>query len=250
MSFLFGLLGGFVAWIATTFFAHPLTNFYNLRGRAAEALARYEDRFNLEFDDSLQSDGNWIVDRRAAYETCGSSLLAFATSNRFVTKCLYRMAPRNCRYYVQSAGSNLMTLARVNPGTQAAKQLHEKIVSALKLNYGPSAKRRPGKNLLIAGVIVYLAVFLFLFGFMSPYSRLRKDGIEVLIAAPFAIAGISLLLGWISFWIGTITGTPLVSFIYGFSEIKRVWRGVIGYSLLMAAALALAVVIWPYLPRI
>lgn len=250
MSFLFGLLGGFIAWIATTFFAHPLTNFYNLRSRVAEAFARYEDRFDPEFDDSLQSDKNWIVDRRAAYETCGSGLIAFATSNRFVTKFLYRILPKNSRYYVQSAGSNLMILARINPGTQTAKQLHGQIASALKLDYGLSAKRRPGKSLLVAGVVAYLIILIFLSSFMKPYSQLRKDAIEVLIAAPFAIAGILLLLGWVSFWIGTITGTPLVSFMYGFSEIKRVWRGVIGCSLLIAATLALTIVVWPYLPRI
>ena len=39
-----GLLGGFTAWVAIEYFARPLARFYAMRARAAEALARYENR--------------------------------------------------------------------------------------------------------------------------------------------------------------------------------------------------------------
>jgi hypothetical protein len=138
-SFLFGLLGGFVAWIATAFFVQPLSGFFGLRAEAAEALARYEDRFNPNPDVTPPS-ADWLAERKRAYETCGAKLVAFAISNWLVARLLYRLPLTP--YYARSAGSSLQSLADAGPGTQASHQLRGQVVSALKLNYWPSMRRR------------------------------------------------------------------------------------------------------------
>jgi hypothetical protein len=43
-SFVWGLVGGIVAWVTTTLLGQPLYRFINLRANAAEVLARYERR--------------------------------------------------------------------------------------------------------------------------------------------------------------------------------------------------------------
>ena len=76
-SFILGLLGGFVAWLATEILARPLSKFIALRAGAAEALARYEDRYNSD-QDSLLANPDWLAERKLAYEDCGAELAVFA----------------------------------------------------------------------------------------------------------------------------------------------------------------------------
>ena len=42
-AFLYGLLGGILAWVATTFFGQPLVAFIRLRDECAKALAKFRE---------------------------------------------------------------------------------------------------------------------------------------------------------------------------------------------------------------
>jgi hypothetical protein len=140
-SFFFGILGGFIAWTMTWFFVQPLSVFFNLRGQAAEVLARYEGRSDPNPDAPPLSQ-DWITERKRAYESCGAALEGFSASNSVISALLYRPRPIIPRYYVRSAGSSLLTLSEVKPGTAAASELRDNIRSALKLGDGISRKRR------------------------------------------------------------------------------------------------------------
>ena len=140
-SFLFGLLGGVVAWVTTEIVLRPLTRFFALRAEAAKALALYEDRFNPD-PDAPAPNAEWLVERKLAYEHCGAALVAFATSNSFIARVLRRVPLRHFRYQVRSAGSHLMGLAETDPGTEASYYFRSQTVSALTLWYWPRGHKR------------------------------------------------------------------------------------------------------------
>jgi hypothetical protein len=75
--FFLGLLGGFTAWVATEYFARPLAGFFAMRARAAEVLARYENRQHSG-QHSVAADADWLAERKLAYVDCGAELVAFA----------------------------------------------------------------------------------------------------------------------------------------------------------------------------
>ncbi len=135
-SFFWGLLGGFIAWVATEYFARPLAKFFALRARAADVLARYEDRYNPD-QDPLPPNSDWLVERKLAYEDCGAELAAFAVSNSLVARLLYRFPLKRFRYYVQFAGSNSLRLAETEPGTEMSDYFRVRVVAGLRLLYWP-----------------------------------------------------------------------------------------------------------------
>jgi len=134
-GFLWGLLGGVLAWTFTTFVAQPFTTYRNLRARTIEELSRHEDRFdpNPESDPPSETE---LVARKNAYEDCGVALEAFAVSNRlYVRWLLHRNPIKRLRRYPRSAGSSLRTLGTAELGSQAADQLRKQVNSALKLRF-------------------------------------------------------------------------------------------------------------------
>lgn len=128
-------------WVATEFFARPLTRFFALPIETAEALARYEDRVDPDPDVFSLSE-KWLAERIAAYERCGAGLTGFALSNSFLARCLYRFPPKRFRYYVRSAGSRLLSLAEARPGKEISDQFRRQVEVALKLSYGMAKRRR------------------------------------------------------------------------------------------------------------
>jgi hypothetical protein len=56
--------------------------------------------------------------------------------------------------------------------------------------------------------------------------------ILLLVALPFVLPPLSVMLAWTAFFVGTATGTPLVSFTYAVSAMKRAWRAVVGWILI------------------
>ena len=60
----------------------------------------------------------------------------------------------------------------------------------------------------------------------------------VLLLVPILLCALLLLLSWSAFFVGTITGTPLVSLSYSLSAIKRNWRSVVGGILLSSVLCA------------
>jgi hypothetical protein len=135
-NFLWGLLGGVVAWTFTTFVAQPFTAYRSLRARVIEELARYEDRLDPNPDLDPPTDAR-LAARKKAYEDCGTALVAFAVSNRYVTCVLHRFPIKRLRRYPRSAGLSLQTLGDAKLGSQAADQLRNQVDSALKLRFWP-----------------------------------------------------------------------------------------------------------------
>ncbi len=131
-SFILGFLGGFIAWLATGLLAQPLSRFFALRAAAAEALTRYEDRFNSSRDMSLATP-DWMTERRLAYEDCGADLAAFTVSNAWVARLLGQFPLKRFRYYARFAGSNLQSLAQTDPGTETSEYFRVRVVAALRL---------------------------------------------------------------------------------------------------------------------
>lgn len=116
VSFFWGVIGGMVAWVATTILGQPIYRFVALRAEAAEMLARYE-RDNSEDPGRDARDVNWLAARRHAYHECGSKLVAFAVANVAVAHLLRHRFLRGTRYYPRSAGETLMTLGDLSPGS-------------------------------------------------------------------------------------------------------------------------------------
>jgi hypothetical protein len=127
-SFLLGLLGGVVAWIAGDFVARPLHAFFGLRSEAATALARYE-RAHYQVRALLDPlDDGYSSKRTSAYETCGSGLVAFAVTNATLARLLSRIG-----FSPATAGYEMLALSVVEPATEAAFALQALINGALKL---------------------------------------------------------------------------------------------------------------------
>jgi hypothetical protein len=146
VSFILGLAGGFIAWLATEFFGRPLNTILSLRSQAAAALARYESRYDPN-PEAFEVTPEWLAERKAAYETCGAALVGFARSNSRFARILYKL--RWWRISAESAGSSLLNLAELNPGGWAASQLEDKIEQSLKIGRPmarPFRKKRTAKS--------------------------------------------------------------------------------------------------------
>ena len=98
---------------------------------------------------------------------------------------------------------------------------------------------KPGQLLLVQGAIIYAVAFLGLaMGAVAYNSAAVNNAFAFLLLTPIFLLLLSVLLSWSAFFVGSITGTPLLSFTYGFSSMKRNWRGVIGGILLASAVFA------------
>src|SRR6476620_5164827 len=87
---------------------------------------------------------------------------------------------------------------------------------------------KPGQLLLVQGAIIYAVAFLGLaMGAVAYNSAAVNNAFAFLLLTPIFLLLLSVLLSWSAFFVGSITGTPLLSFTYGFSSMKRNWRGVI-----------------------
>jgi multisubunit Na+/H+ antiporter MnhE subunit len=75
-------------------------------------------------------------------------------------------------------------------------------------------------------------------GAVAYNSAAVNNAFAFLLLTPIFLLLLSVLLSWSAFFVGSITGTPLLSFTYGFSSMKRNWRGVIGGILLASAVFA------------
>jgi hypothetical protein len=98
---------------------------------------------------------------------------------------------------------------------------------------------KPGQLLLVQGAIIYAVAFLGLaMGAVAYNSAAVNNAFAFLLLTPIFLLLLSVLLSGSAFFVGSITGTPLLSFTYGFSSMKRNWRGVIGGILLASAVFA------------
>jgi hypothetical protein len=123
-----GLLGGFIAWVATMLVAHPLYVLVNLRTETARLLHLYEptDR------DDRGMLAAWLAEREAAYRFCATQLQAFATSQTLVTSIVGR-PPLD--WHPKEAGEQLWKLAPLGPGADERASLRRAIGVALGLKF-------------------------------------------------------------------------------------------------------------------
>ena len=134
---MWGLLGGFIAWVLTNLIAHPLHRFISLRSEAARLLALYEDRFDVTNPEAPRPPEDWLAERRRAYDTFGADLTGFAFSNSIFTRMLHRLRPKRFRCYPRNAGSAFVALSQAAPGTSADNETRQSIMRYLKLRYRP-----------------------------------------------------------------------------------------------------------------
>ena len=83
-SLLWGLVGGFVAWLATAILGQPIYTFLSLRSEAARLVSLYERPRELPavFTPTRAiSEEAWQTDRRRAYQNCGSHLMGISAAN-------------------------------------------------------------------------------------------------------------------------------------------------------------------------
>ena len=128
----YGLLGGFIAWIVTTWIAQPFDQFRSLRRQAARMLVEYEKDFECNPERDAPSE-KWATKRKDAYDQVGIELLVFHDSNYKYSRALRSIGG----YYVKNAGWSFRTLAEAKPGTEACVQLRRSVVKYLKLREWP-----------------------------------------------------------------------------------------------------------------
>lgn len=107
---------------------------------------------------------------------------------------------------------------------------------------GPTQGTPPGASrtdslVLAAGLALYLVTLVVCGAVLGAGSERGARGVAVL-SAPVALAVIALLLAQLAVFLGIGSGTPWVSFTYGFSLIKHNWKLVVGVVLLLTALCA------------
>lgn len=137
-SALYGLLGGFIAWVVTAVLGQPFYRYCSLRAEAARVLALYEHH------DVIRANHDWRAERKRAYQACGSQLLAFAATNVVVTSLLQKM-----HRHPRVAGEAFITLSELSPDHDYRISFTHRIIAALKLDLRlAAAGEAPGHSLL------------------------------------------------------------------------------------------------------
>ncbi len=134
-AFFYGILGGVVAWLATTFLAQPLSRFLSLRSETARLLSLYEDHYDVTDPDKEPPSANWIAERKHAYELNAADLRAFATAHVIFARFLQSPLLGRFRVYPKSAADYVRLLGQTRPGTQPEAECRERIRSGLKLKW-------------------------------------------------------------------------------------------------------------------
>jgi hypothetical protein len=142
-----GFVGGVIAWLFTTALAQPFQRFLTLRQEAAFALAEFEDRAWIGNPEAKPPTNDWLDKRLAAYDKAGTALVAFASSNSFVTRLLHHPVAGPYRCYVRAAGEGLRVLAATYPGTQAALTYRELVAGQLRITNGLARREISERNL-------------------------------------------------------------------------------------------------------
>jgi hypothetical protein len=133
-----GMMGGFLAWIATAIVGQPLIKFMNLRSQAAIVLARFDTEGAKDDDGAPLApedyEDDWKTARQKDYADCGCELVAFHAANATLV-LLLRKLPKKWRCYPKSAGLSFQSLAESVPGGNFEHETRRHIISALKLNF-------------------------------------------------------------------------------------------------------------------
>jgi hypothetical protein len=121
-----GILGGFIAWVATMLVAQPLYALINLRTETARLLHLHEPTGR----DDRNMSAAWLDERSAAYRSCAAQLQASAASQALVT-LLVGLPPLH--WQPKEAGERLWQLAPLGPGAAERPSLRGAVAKALGL---------------------------------------------------------------------------------------------------------------------
>jgi hypothetical protein len=127
-GFLWGLIGGFVASLATAILGQPLYTFLGLRSEAARLIALYERAPALPSTNAPNravSLETWQAERKRAYQECGSRLVGWAMANNLLVSIL-----RKLHLNPEDAGNEFFILAELPSAEPGVRQA---ILSNLKL---------------------------------------------------------------------------------------------------------------------
>jgi hypothetical protein len=117
----------------------------------------------------------------------------------------------------------------------------EKTQDALSRNVSvPKDDRHTGKVILRAGIVAYVLALIVCFGFIE---EIHDRAALAAFLGPIFLPWLALAMTPTVFVVGTITGTPLISFIHAYRAIRYNHRGIttgiLGGTLLISAALAI-----------
>jgi hypothetical protein len=133
VTFLTGLLGGFIAWIGTTVIGQPICKFLELRTEAARIIARYDPYVAsspyVPYPDPF-TDVEWLEERKRAYLTCGVNLRAYAATHGSVVRWLHKF-----RYYPDNAGIYLIALGYLLQESELRHPTRDSAVQSLRLTF-------------------------------------------------------------------------------------------------------------------
>jgi hypothetical protein len=121
-----GILGGMVAWVATTLIGQPFYELIGLRREAARLLHMYDP----ETRDERGGVIGWLAERENSYRACAANLFAFSSSQSIVA-ALVALPP--LRWHPKQAAELMSALAPLGPGAAERPQLRRGIAEALDL---------------------------------------------------------------------------------------------------------------------
>ena len=98
---------------------------------------------------------------------------------------------------------------------------------------------RRGGHVLVWGLGAYLITLLFFIVLKLWSPTFAERGLLLLVIVPPLLLFLLPGLAWTIFFVGSVTGTPSVSFSFGFAWIRRTWRGIMGGMLILNAIGAL-----------
>jgi hypothetical protein len=136
MNFVWGFVGGILAWFATEFVGQPIKTFVAARSEAARVLAQFAD---LDEYDPVGERGDVspeaAAERSKALSAAGAALVAFSHSNQYLVPAFHwlHLRPRN-------AGDALILLSKLKPRSSYHNELqHEEVMRYLRLGkrFGP-----------------------------------------------------------------------------------------------------------------
>jgi len=140
MNFIWGFIGGILAWFATEFIGQLIKTFFAARAEAARVLAQFQD---LDYYDPGEEwpevTADQAEERKKALSAAGATLIAFARSNQYVVRPFRRLGFRP-----ENAGNALMLLSQLPPRGSNNEDQREAAERYLKLGYrfGPRLYRR------------------------------------------------------------------------------------------------------------
>jgi hypothetical protein len=126
-TLLLGFLGGFVAWLATTFVVSPITALLAARTEAAHALALSEhlDSYDPERD---MPSSDVAEERTRSLAAAGAKLIAFEQANQYARPILKRL-----RIFPQTAWNALILLSQMPPYGVRNEDQRDVIMGQLRL---------------------------------------------------------------------------------------------------------------------